>query len=105
MPDQTTEAREKDFDDAATALIGPSCKKITDELAYTDPNTLPLPVSIKRGATKIFQMRFRRSSTLGNIDFVVDNILEDMPATEEIALTYTPTSEEMAQPLPLTHVI
>lgn len=103
MPYQIAEARETIFDDDATALIGPSCKKNTDELGYTDPNTLPLPVSIKRGTTKIFQMRFSRSSTLGNIDFILDNIFEDMEAIEEIAPTYMAVSEEMAQPLPSTH--
>lgn len=84
-------------------LLDLAAKKNTDELGYTDPKTLPLPVNIKRGTTKIFQMRFSISNTLGNIDFVLDNIFEDMAATEEIAPTYMAVSEEMAQPLPSTH--
>ena len=96
MADQTIGAWAIFFDDAATTLIGPGSKKITDKHWYIDPNMLPPPISIKRSTTKIFQIRFSRSSTLGNIDFVLDNIFEDMPTTEEIVPTDIPASEGMA---------
>ncbi|GKA57827.1 peptidase C48, SUMO/sentrin/Ubl1, partial [Tanacetum coccineum] len=100
MADQTAEAKAIFFDDAATTLIGIGCKKMIDELGHTNPNTLLPPISIKRGTTKIFHMRFRRSNTLGNIDFVEDHIFEDMATQEEIAPEDMPAQEEIAQPLP-----
>ena len=55
MVDQTAEALAMLFDDVATTLIGPGSKKITDKLGYIDPNMLPPPISIKRGARRVFE--------------------------------------------------
>ncbi|KAI3681378.1 hypothetical protein L6452_36172 [Arctium lappa] len=71
------------FDNAVNSMIHTQCNTMVEQHSYTNPEMLPAPLTAVVGATKIFQMRYNKSSKPGAIDFVMDRVFDDAtPATE-----------------------
>ncbi|KAI3735079.1 hypothetical protein L6452_14567 [Arctium lappa] len=71
------------FDNAVNSMIHTQCNTMVEQHGYTNPEMLPVPLTAVVGATKIFQMRYNKSSKPGAIDFVMDRVFDDTtPATE-----------------------
>ena len=75
--DDTAEAKSLFFDNAVNSMIHTQCKTMVEQHGYTDPEMLPAPLTALVGATKIFQMRYNKSSKPGTIDFVIDQVFDD----------------------------
>lgn len=75
---------------------------MVDLLGYTDPHTLPTPLSAMKGKTKIFQIRFGRSSKRDAMEFIVDNVFED---PEPPATPTSTASQDVTTPAPTTPIL
>ncbi|KAI3728035.1 hypothetical protein L6452_16662 [Arctium lappa] len=81
--DDTAEIKSLFFDNAVNSMIHTQCNTMVEQHGYTNPEMLPSPLTAMVGATKIFQMRYNKSSKPGAIDFVMDRVFDDAtPATE-----------------------
>ncbi|KAJ9557854.1 hypothetical protein OSB04_012468 [Centaurea solstitialis] len=61
---------------------------------YTDPEVLPARLTSLVGATKIFQMRYNKSSKLGPIDFVMDRVFDDATPAAETNISSKRSSQD-----------
>ncbi|KAI3735183.1 hypothetical protein L6452_14673 [Arctium lappa] len=81
--DDTAEVKSLFFDNAVNSMIHTQCNTMVEQHGYTNPEMIPAPLTAVVGATKIFQMRYNKSSKPGAIDFVMDRVFDDAtPATE-----------------------
>lgn len=76
IADETTQVAVTFFSPMADALTGLDCNKMVMDLGYTDPRILPDPILMLKGLKKIFQFHFNQKSVVGNVDFVIDKIME-----------------------------
>ncbi|CAH1453121.1 unnamed protein product [Lactuca virosa] len=78
IADETAQAKIVFFDAAARMLFQTDCNTLIDHHGYTDPYTLPAPLTILIGQPKIIQFRFARFCRPGAKDFVADAVFEDI---------------------------
>ncbi|CAH1450068.1 unnamed protein product [Lactuca virosa] len=89
IADETAQAKIVFFDAAARMLFQTDCNTLIDHHGYTDPYTLPAPLTILIGQPKIIQFRFARFCRPGAKDFVADAVFEDIVSPEKESHTET----------------
>ncbi|CAI9297448.1 unnamed protein product [Lactuca saligna] len=89
IADETAQAKIVFFDAAARMLFQTDCNTLIDHHGYTDPYTLPAPLTILIGQPKIIQFRFARFCRPSAKDFVADAVFEDIVSPEKESHTET----------------
>ncbi|XP_076901095.1 uncharacterized protein LOC143555428 [Bidens hawaiensis] len=81
------------FDEAVFSLVRTDAMKMVIEKAFEDPETIPDPLQVKIGQTKMFQLQFNNRIDQGSTRFTCNKVLENPNVLQQVPHQKPPSTE------------